>query len=278
MSESNPTGFAPGVAADAAPFAGFEPFPLPEAYRQITGSEPPQGAESPQGEEPAGASQESEWDRRVREANDRATSAEQHAGQANAALQNLQGMISQAQTEALQSQARAEAQGRIDTAYQMAADMDPASALQYVRRVEDSERANLQRVINETQQQAEARLFAAVSQVAAPQYARELGSQHNLPDKYVRQLESVHPQQIDALLPFIKQVAEQERLLTQQVEQLARSSGAQEMATNGAYMSNSGSAGSTPLPALPDVIRPGSENYDSKAHLATILRRMGIMR
>lgn len=179
------------------------------------------------------------------------------------AFNELRQLQEAAQRQAAEQQIRQAAQSRIDMAYQMARDMEPEQALDYVRRVEDQERAGAYAQIQSIQQQAQRQVYEAVSHVAAPLYAQNLARQMGLPQEYAERLAMIPPQQMDTYAPVLKREydnaqAQDRRYqeLLQRFDQLQRSQ--QAAAINQSGIGNVSSTTGVPVSREAGEFVPGS--------------------
>lgn len=253
--------------ATAAPPSEFEPYPTSV---ESSPSQDAATAPSPPSAEPA------EWETRLSAAEERARAAEQQNAQLNQGFAELQRLMQQAEAQAARARLEAESQTRIQSAYQMAADMDPETALQYVRRAEEAERTHLARQIQETEEQAERRLFEVVSQVAAPQYIRTRAQELGIPTEYTDLLAGVPAHLVDQVLPIVQLFTTREKHFNEQLSQLGRSTNAAAMVASGAY--NPSGNGATPVRPETSKFDPASPDYEPRAFLANILERAGVLR
>ena len=270
MEQGQSAGYPSQSPAAPVDGAGFEP----HAYEAP--SPPPETGAPDAAPGPAQPEAQPEITTQLTAAEQRAQQAELEAQQLRQAFGEIQGMFARAEAERQEQELRSQAQSRLEQAYTVAADMDPESALTYVRRVHEAEQANLLRQMQENEVRAQQRLEQTVAQIAVPQYARVKGQELGLPDKYVERLAGVPAHLIDALLPFVQEFAQQETSFQSQLEQLGRSTRAGEMAASGAF----NPSGNGAVPARPETSKfdPNSPDYDKRAFLANILERAGVLR
>lgn len=273
MESGNPGDYDPQTPAVPSTGAAYEPHLVSP---EIDGSAPPPSGAPGQPPPSTDGGGEPEWSTRVTAAETRAQQAETEASQFRAAFGELQQMAARAQMEQQQQQLRSDSQQRIEQAYAVAADMDPETALTYIRRVNDAEHQNLYRQISETEARAQQRLEATVAQIAVPQYARVRAGELGIPDTYVDELAAVPAPLIDAILPFVAKFAQQEATFKTQLEQLGRSTRAGEMQASGAF--NPSGNGASPAPPSASKFDPNSPDYDRRAFLTNIMQRAGVLR
>lgn len=273
MDPGNPGGYDPQIPAASNAGADYEPHLVSP---ETEGSAPPPSAAPGQPTPSTEGGGEPEWSTRVTAAEQRAQQAESEAQQFRAAFGELQQMAARAQVEQQQQQLRSESQQRIEQAYAVAADMDPETALTYIRRVNDAEHQNLYRQIAETEARAQQRLEQTVAQIAVPQYARVRGQELGLSNEDVDRLANVPAHLIDALLPFVAEFSQQKQTWQSQLDQLGRSTRAGEMQASGAFTASGN--GATPAPPASSKFDPNSPDYDRRAFLTNILQRSGVLR
>jgi hypothetical protein len=273
MEPGNPGDYEPQTPAISNAGADYEPHLVSP---DVDGSAPPPSGMPGQPQPSTDGSGEPDWSTRAQQAESRAQQAETEAGQFRAAFGELQQMAARAQLEQQQQQIRSDSQQRIEQAYAVAADMDPETALTYIRRVNDAEHQNLYRQISDTEARAQARLEATVAQIAVPQYARVRAQELGIPDNYVDELAAVPAPLIDAILPFVAKFAQQEATFKTQLAQLGRSTRAGEMASSGAF--NPGGNGASPAPPSASAFDPNSPDYNARSFLTNILQRSGVLK